>query len=443
MPDPLPIDTTVKYKWTMKLFNHDGSTPLETDYTGYSYATTSNEIFHATERNMNFYLNGIDDLSFTVYLDDPIAPFIVPTKSVVKVYRTIYEEDGTTVIFADDDTFPCFAGTVQSTLKSGNSNTMQVKAFSPLWRLQMRFHVNNHYLVKDLTTGDPYTGSTLIFKLIDLINSAFPATGDAYTGIEQGTANWLAEPEMSPYFVAKGSNTWSLIFDDIMSRPAAADIIPTYIDDTTNVMMILDTDEKRGDDISGTISFTFHTGNDHTMSVDNCEDVTEELSVNPGEFANYLWAIGQGGANSGKVAVAWDNSSGDYDSNLIGLYMKTVDKSEIKRINALTSIASAELKQSRWPKNAYTVTVSPAGGLIYNYHYKIGDVIGLTANKGALNIDKNQRIYQVGLTMSDNNVETAAPLVSNDFYGKVGGSDGSTVIVTNPDTLTSNFSYNQ
>lgn len=416
------------YKWTILHFNYDGTSPIEADYSGYSYDVTSNEVFHASSRNINFYLNGVDDAGFTLYLDDPMAALITPTKSMIKIYRTVYDADGETILYADDDTFPCFAGTVGSTLKDGEANTMQVKCFSPLWRLQSRFHVRNHYLVIDADTTEPYTGSGLIFKLISLLNDAFPATGDAYTGIEQGVQNWADEPEMSPYFVAKGSNTWALIYDDIMSRPAAADLVPIYNDDGSNIAMILDTDEKRGTDNTAT-AFNYHMGTD-----DNCNNVTQEIAVNPGEFANFLWAIGQGGANSGKVAVAWDNASGDFDSNSIGLYMKTLDKSEVKRVKALVPIAKAELAQSRWPKFAYNVELAPFGGLIYNLHFTLGDVIQLRADKGALQVNKNQRIYQVGLTMSDNNVEIVSPLVSNDFYGKVGPSDNTVVPVTPGET---------
>jgi len=148
------------------------------------------------------------------------------------------------------------------------------------------------------------------------------------------------------------------------------------------------------------------------------KNITEEINANPGEFANFLWVIGQGGANSGKVALEWDNSSGDFDSNSIGLYMKTVDKSEIKRVATLSAIADAELKQSRFPKFAYNVTLAPYG-LIYQQDFAIGDVVTLVANKNALQVNAPQRVYQAALTMSDNNVEIVAPLVAKDFYGKV------------------------
>jgi hypothetical protein len=415
---PFTLPTTepgeIVYKWTMKHYSYDGSTEVPANYSGYSYDTTSNEIFHATNRNMTFYLNGVDDCNFTLYLDDPMASLIVPAKSYIKVWRHIYEADGTTLIYEDESDIPAFAGIVQSTVKNGEANTMEIKAFSPLWRLQSRFHVNNHYLVIDQGTGNPYTGSGILFKLIDLLNSAFPATGDEYTGIEIGTAHWGAEPHMSPYFVARGSNTWSLIFDDVMSRAAAADLVPIYNDDSTNINMFLDTKEKRGSDKHTSVFFNYRTG-----ANDNCEDISEEFSINPGDFSNFLWVIGHGGPNSGKVALAWDNVTGSFSSNNVGLYMKTVDKSEVKRLPALQDIADAEIKQSKLPKDAITVTLSPYGGLVYNNDYSLGDVIQVVANKGALSLNAKQRIYQVGLTMSDNNVETSTPLVSEDFYGKV------------------------
>lgn len=443
MPSPLPVNTSVKYKWTIKHYNYTGQTGIPANYSNYSTSITTNEVLHASNRNIGFYLNGLDDCGFTLYLDDPMAELIIPTKSVIKVWRTVYEADGETIIF-DDATgpgSPSFVGTVASTTKDGDANTMDVKCFSPLWRLQSRFHLRNHYLVNDQETDDLYTGTGVIFKLITLLEDTFPATGDAYTGIQIGERNWFDEPHLSPYFVAKGSNTWSLIFDDIMARPAAADIIPVYNDDGTDVQMILNTDEKRGDDLSSTIVFKYHTG-----SNDNCENVTEDMAANPGEFANFLWIVGQGGPNSGKVAVAWDNASGDFDSNLIGLYMKTVDKQDVKRVTALNDIAEAELAQSRFPKASHEVTLSPYGGLIYNYHYSVGDVIQLLASKGALQVNKKQRIYEVQLAMSDNNVETVSPLVSNDFYGKVDpesaiGPGPTTPTETN--TLSADFDYSQ
>jgi hypothetical protein len=206
----MAVDDKVVYVWTIKHYNFDGSTEVPANYSGYSFDTTSNEVFHATSRTMNFYLNGVDDAGFNLYLDDPMAALIIPTKSYIKIWRHIYEADGTTLIFEDESNEPAFAGIVQSTVKDGDSNTMTVKAFSPLWRLQSRFHVRNHYLKINPDTTDPYTGSEVIFKLIDLLNTAFPATGDEYTGIEQGSAMWVDEPSMSPYFVAKGSVTWSL-----------------------------------------------------------------------------------------------------------------------------------------------------------------------------------------------------------------------------------------
>jgi hypothetical protein len=66
------------------------------------------------------------------------------------------------------------------------------------------------------------------------------------------------------------------------------------------------------------------------------------------------------------------------------------------------------------------VELNPASSIYYGKDYSLGDVVMLNANKDALQVNNvKQRIYQVSLTMSDNNMETAAPLVSEDFYGKV------------------------
>jgi hypothetical protein len=411
----MAVNDQVIYRWTTRLFDFFGD-PVNVDYSGYSENVTTNDILHGTSRNINFYLNGVDDCSFTLYLDDPMAAEIAPLTSIIKIYRHIFQADGTTPIYENVDNDPVFVGIVGNTLKDGDANTMVVNAFSPLWRLQSRFHVFNHYLKTNPATSNPYKQSELMWKLIDLLNSAFPAHPLwGYTGIEVGTFSWGAEPEISPYFVAKGSNTWSLIFDDIMTRVAGSDIIPEYFHvDGDQTLMLFSTAEKRGSDLSSTIKFNYRTGTN-----DNCDNITEEYAANPGEMANFLWVIGQGGANSGKVAVALD-TTGDWQLDNIGLFMKTVDKSDVKRLTALQPIADAELAQSKIPKGAHTVVLNPYPGIYYEKDYEIGDVVMLNANKNALQVsNKKQRIYQCGLAISDNNVETATPLVANDFYGKV------------------------
>jgi len=403
---PLPIEGPFITEWIMKNYDLNG-TPVEADYDGYSDKGVTNRIWHATNRNLTFILNGVDEGDFTLYLDDPMAAQIRALYNVVKIWRRIVDSNGT-VVYEDPDEFPTFAGVVGYTIKNGDSNTVQFKLYNPMWRLQFRFHILNHYLVD-------YKQSELMWKLIDLINNAFGVA--SFTGISEGSFSWSGEPTVSPYFVGKGSNTWSHIFDDIMNRVAGSDLWPSYFHfDDDAAFMTFNTVEKRGRDLRSTTSFNYHT---ETES--NCDDLSEEVNAVAGEFANFVWAVGQGGPNSGKVAMAEDNTAVDYGYNAVGVYMKKEDRSEIKRITALQPIADSELAQSKIPKFAYTVTLSPAASLFYgdNMDFAIGDVVKLNANRGALLVEnKDQRIYQCQLGISDNNVETASPLLANDFYGK-------------------------
>jgi hypothetical protein len=299
---------------------------------------------------------------------------------------------------------------------------MNIVCYSPLWRLQSRFHILNHLLKINPDTGDPYKQSELLWKLIDLVNGAFG--GSSYTGIELGVFDDLVtEVEVSPYFIAKGSNTWAH-FETILDRPASVEIVPLYTDGGTATLMMFGTAQKRGVDLSASQDWDYCINANSQLS----NMVKEELAV-PGEFANYVWAVGQGGPNSGKIALA-ENVADDADGyDNIGIYMRRADFPDQKTIGligppstGLQTIVQAELAQSRVPKTSYTVTISPASDLKYANDFLLGDVVTLNASKGALNFTGVvQRIYDVNLAMSDNNLETVTVLLADDFTGKVTG----------------------
>ena len=403
--------------WAMRLYGVGGGGISAPNMNVISPAT-SNLIEHATNRSWNIALNGIDSLDFSIYLDDPMANNIRRLSTVVKLWRTV-RNDGGAVIYSDSN--PCFAGVVSYTRKNGSDNQMQVKVMSPLWRLQSRFHLLNHYLKKNMETGFDYTQSELMWKLIDLVNNAF-GLDDSNTGIAKGTFSSGNDPTVAPFFVPKGSNTWTNIFEEIMNRPGGVDIVPEYVHNGGPTLMNFSTDEKRGS--AGVASLNYHTG-----SGDNLENLEEEEQPIPNEFANYLWAVGQGGPNSGKIAMR-ENIDQDSDSyNSIGIYMRRADFPDIKRIGLsgpppthLHAIAEAEFAQSRVPKTNYTAEISPAGGLYYGAHINVGDTVILNASKGALSVSGvQQRIYDATISISDNNMETAAVSLSEDFTGKVSG----------------------
>jgi hypothetical protein len=409
-------------EWVIKNYDTSGNGVTAADMT--PLATVSNTIKHAANRNLNFFLNGVDQLNLILYLDDPMALQIRRLHNVIKVWRTVRNDAGS-IVYSDPEDSPCFSGVVGTTLKSGEANTMNITAFSPLWRLQSRFHLLNHYLKTNVETGLDYKQSELLWKLIDLVNEAFGygEESESFTGIAKGTFASGSDPVVAPQFVAKGSNTF-VNFDEIMSRPGGIDIIPEYKHfDGDATLMLFSTDEKRGNDISDTIDFRYRTG-----TADNLDDITEEEAPIPTEFANFLWAVGQGGPNSGKV-VMQDNVNDDDDGyDTIGVYMRRADFPDIKRIGTavpppptgLTAIAQAEFAQSRVPKTNYTASLSPAASFYYAKDFSLGDVVMLNADKGALHVvDEKQRIYDISLNMSDNNMETPTATISKDFTGKV------------------------
>lgn len=405
-------------EWTMRLYTPGGS-GLSAANMNVLAPATSNKIEHATNRIVTFPLNGIDTLDFSVYLDDPMAALITRLRTYVKLWRTV-RNDGGGVIYADGASSPCFAGVVAYTNKQGAENIMHVKVQAPLWRLQSRHHLLNHYLKTNVDTGDEYTQSELMWKIIDLVNNAF-GLDDSNTGIVKGSFSSGNDPVVAPYFIAKGSNTWTN-FDTILTRPGGVDILPTYYHaDGDPTLMYFNTDEKRGS-VIGT-SFRYRTG-----SGDNLDDLQEEMQVVPGEFGNYYWAVGQGGPNSGKIAME-ENIDEDADAyESIGIYMVREDFPEIKKIGVSTpkpthlkAVAAAEFAQARLPKPTYTCVLSPAGGTYYGSHFSVGDVVGVVGSRGALSVNTSQRIYDVSCSISDNNMETASVSISEDFTGKVAG----------------------
>lgn len=414
--------------WNIRLFDRNGNA-VNANYSGYSDSGTTNEIVHATDRRLNFYLNAVDECEFSLYLDDPMAANINRLTRFVKVWRSVPG-------YSDSSNQPVFAGIVGQTSKNGEQNIMRVKCFSPFWRLQFRFHLLNHYLKTNNNpgygTGAEYRQSELIWKLIDLINNAF-GLAVSFTGIDRGTFIDLAsEVIIAPYFQPKGANTWAEIFDELLLRPGSVDLIPRYHHTAGNpTLMFMDTALKRG--YVRPTTFTYRTA-----TPSNCTDMIEEELVIPsagqngdGGFANYVWAVGAGGPNSGKIAVTQNASGSGEGYGAIGIYMKRIDMPNIKRIGVLSdpitnkpthlrAIADAELKKSIVPQKTYAVTLSPVANIFYSKDFTVGDIVTLNGSRGAMSVNASQRIYQCSLSISDNNFETASPLLSKDFYGKVG-----------------------
>ena len=403
--------------WTIRHYDRFGNA-INANYSGYSDFGTSNQIYHATDRVMDFNLNGIDTIGFSLYLDDPMAAQIRRLASFIKVWRNVPG-------YSDASNTPCFAGIVANHRKDGAANTMQVQAYSPLWRLQTRFHIANHYLKTNPDTGADYKQSELIWRLIKFISNAWGIGSPiSYPGIDQGTFyDVVSEITMAPYFQPKGANVWTEIFDGILARAASVDIIPRYHHTGGNArLMYLDTALKRGSDKSGSVSFEFHTS-----TPSNCDNVVEDEQVFPNKFGNYVWAVGMGGPNSGKLARAENASSTGEGYNAIGIYMVKNDYRDEKRLGIsgpppthLRANAVNDLARAIVPDLNYSVEVSPAANIYYGKDFSIGDVVNLNASKGALSVSNvKQRVYECTLAISDANIETISPKIAKDFTGKV------------------------
>lgn len=400
------------YEWVMRHFNIQG-----TGITAASYdpnLPTNNEIRYAADRQVHLALDTWDELSMSLYLDDPMAATINPLSSVIKMWRKIYDDAGT-LIYEDIFALPAFCGVVGYVNKNGEENKMQIKVYSPLWRLQFRFHILNHYLQTNTDTNAPYKQSELVWKLIELVNQAYGV--DSYTGIDKGTFSWFAEPTMAPYFVGKGTNTWANIRDDILARASSPEIIPKYTHQSLDPsLMTLDTDKFRGTDRRAQIDFRYHTGTN-----DNLINFSEEIQIAPDQFANYQWVVGHGGPNSGKVQIQ-EVIPAPYGRDEIGIYMSLRDKKEIKLSDTtLTNIVAGTFQEIKNPPKLYSIDVSPTISTpLYGQNYQLGDAIKLNANKGALVVTNvEQRIFEATLAISENNVENVNLLIANDMNEKI------------------------
>jgi hypothetical protein len=410
--------------WQMKHYGLDGG-PVVGDYTGFPFASSTGdteEIRNPRNRVWTQVHNSMDFMTFTLGLDHPHAALIEKKSSIIKMWRTINDVDHGKV-HLPTPTQPDFAGIVVATKKSGAANTMDVTVMSPLWRLQTHIHIDNHHLVLDTSSppagtlggnkdNQPWDHSALMWYLIDLVNGAFGVA--SRTGILKPTVGpdyWPRTLAMAPYYVAKGSNTWSNIFDDLMQRVGGADFAPTYFHTDNNPgLMYFKTAVARGSDRSSSVSFDYYTG------AKNVDDVVEDAQVVPGKYGNYVWAVPDGGPNV-YVAIAEDLTS---ISN-VGIYM-VLDEIPGAKKATVDNVKTAHLNAAKKADEpVYTITMAPGTTTYAGIDYFLGDIIALNADRGALNFSgKKQRIMQLALAISDNNMETPTVTLTHDFQSKVG-----------------------
>jgi hypothetical protein len=403
--------------WDTRLATRLGSEITTPSYDG---SVVNASLKHAFDRRWSIPMNGIEEYSFKLYLDDPAAAVIETRKHVIRVWRhindTIYGKTRTPPAGTPD-----FCGFVSGIRRNGQEGTMEITVQSPLWKLQAHFHINNHRLVKDSPAlinppnyeggngdGLPWDQSALMFRIIDQIQGAFKNSGSDI-GIRKplGSAPfWPKSIQMSPFFIAKGSNVWANV-ERILNSASAPDLLPEYIWTPGSVnTMYFKTVKERGTDRSGSLSFNYRIGNS------NLANISETQGIEPGRHGNYGWTIGDGGPNGPAVTV-WADVQ---DRLEYGLYMvrndvggaKLADVSKMKDPHLALALAAGN--------PVYSIGLAPMIPPYYGVDWFLGDQIMLNATRGYWNVsNKKQRIYQVDLEMSNNNVETCSAHITDDF----------------------------
>jgi hypothetical protein len=426
-----PYLTPFRTEWKIGLYDKDSNGKNSTSYDG---SVTDEFLKHATDCTLTYPLNGIDQLEFSLLLDDPAALLLTRKNTFVRVWRFINDTENSKTRIPNWQT-PDFCGVVTSITKSGEENKVKVTVMSVLWLVQVHFHLLNHRLVVDPDSGSvPFyregsneTGlqwdhSALMFHLIDLINGAFKFSGGD-TGIRKpptaafsGTGYmsgfdlyWPQTIATPPLYVMKGQYTWP-IFTELLGRDGAPDMVPEYIWNPGSIdRMYFKTAIIRGTNKTSTVSFDYHTGQK------NLSDCEEQSQVVPGEYGNFLWVSGDGGPNSNLLVQSSDTT----DITNSGVYMvsENIPGSKLADVQQYSDGKKKVLVQA--DSEIYSATISPASPLYYDLDYTLGDLVNFNADKGALKAtNKHQRIYQVTLHWSDNNVESTDVMISNDFKRK-------------------------
>lgn len=378
-------------------------------------------------RRMHFELNEADTFSFSQWLDDPTATMVDPLTTVVRVWRDIEGRD------PRPDFLPDFVGVVGGWNRSASGNSQEFTCYSPLWRLKARFH----HLIWDFTDSSlsgapqeatgPLDPSEIMWRMIENTAGIGSNTLDEFGMLEGTFALYSPAVELSIRY-ERGQNTWELI-EDICNRKGMPDLFPTYWRDEANPkqQMFFNTVVTRGE-INDDVSFDYNTG------LKNCDDVSEQLLTDPGNFANDVWVQGQSD-HTGDVSeetadglerqvpythppIFWTppNYRRDY-----GLYQRW-EKVETA-FNATERRAHAQeiLAQAMKPISLLSPTLSPALDNGFNYDWNIGDGIVVNVDRGAMVLSQRKRVVGVELALSENSLETCTPLMVDDYHSVVGG----------------------
>lgn len=363
------------------------------------------------ERSLTYKLNDVDQMDFSTYLDDAQAALIVPLRTVIRVWRET--DDGSLGPPSARPTAPDAAFLVGSYSKSAEANTAQWTAYSPLWRLQSRYHIDPHNFsdaskpsaVKG--ANGPREASDIMWRMISFTNQVVEGTlGDA-TGIVKGSLFEDSPPKLIERKYDRGQNSWEMIQDLLIG---GVDLKPTYLNRGDYGAMAFNTVLFRGVQ-NNSVKFEYGTGSK------NCSDISERIMTDPGSFSNYVTVQGESKTDADQTNVRNDALVG-----ADGLYMRF----EMAR-NGVTAayrlgLAQQYLLRGKNPVIMYEPTVSPAmDAPIYGVDFHLGDGVRVSCSRGAGMTFTNQwqRVIEVKLDLSDGNMETCSPTLIDDYNGQV------------------------
>ncbi len=421
IPPPPPIPAGVvgrrrlpTARWRIILFDRDGNT--------IGYVKTP------VQPKMTFTLNGIDSVTFGVYLDDKIARALTPLATYVKVWRSVLGEQV-------DPERPIFAGKLAALDEDGQTNLATCTAFSPFYDLQFRYRWKYLGLNKKghkTWKVAKYTGTApdIIWSLIDYTNNrataGHPDAGDTHIvradSPFHGTALMLASPYIKSYDTTQ---IWQAITELITgitlpdSTFGGIDLIPEYVHTEGDpTLMVLDTGLCRG-------VYQPNAGLHYRIGRKNLINMARSFSTDTDKAATLIRATGQGGS---LMTEQWADPAHSpahgpgFDHDYLtreGLYEAALDMGDAFTYDYIKQYALDSLLRRKPPILTVKPELSPVEPPFYGLDFGLGDLLPVAARRGRMEFQSNLRVYGADVSLSNNGNESCTLTLAEDVDGVV------------------------
>lgn len=392
-------------------------------------------------RNRGINLNGIDTFGFGLSTRAANAGLVQPLSTFVRMWRDV---EGRA---PRPEGFPNFCGWVGQPSKSAKNKSMTFMSYSPIWRLQSRFHIDVHDFGDPTAAGasyeavnnpnTPMTPSQILWKMIE--NTAQVTSPDDWMGMALGALNTAEKTWWERY--PRGQSTWELLTNFL--GKGLFDLFPTYVSDPGNPdrMILFNTVTKRGVARSSP-KFEFIADKEDPRYPGNLDDMTEAVSTEPGSFATYVVVQGpgdrkvdraiweaDGGSRSmdwlGDMYVTYDGiptrtnppfTTLPNDMNDIGVYQLWEKNNLAMFQDQRDAHAFAKLKRMHAPPQVLSAVFPPGSDSGFEHDWNVGDVMLCSCDEGAMSFtDVSRRVAAVNLTLDDLGAETCAVTLVEDY----------------------------